>query len=134
MADKGKQIQGIRVYILGEEYRIASEGDPAEVQRVAELVDSKMHELQSRQGSLPRGKVAVLAAMDIAAELLQERQLIDKMLKERQLITERAHESIGQLSRLIDERASLSATQTESSPLERHFRAPVARKQNLPAS
>lgn len=127
MADKGKQIQGVLVHILGEEYRIASEGDPAEVQRVAEYVDRKMRELLSRQGSLPRGKVAVLAAMDIAAELLN-------VLQERQLIAEKAHERIDQLSRLIDERASLSTTQTESSPLERLFRAPVARKQNLPAS
>ena len=94
---------------------------------MAEYVDRKMRELQARQGSLPRGKVAVLAAMDIAAELLN-------VLQERQLIAEKAHERIDQLSRLIDERASLSASQSENSPLERLFRAPVARKQNVPAS
>jgi cell division protein ZapA len=127
MADKGRQVQGVLVHILGEEYRIASEGDPAEVQRVAEYVDRKMRELQARQGSLPRGKVAVLAAMDIAAELLN-------VLQERQLIAEKAHERIDQLSRLIDERASLSVSQPDSAPLERLFRAPVARKQNVPAS
>ena len=125
MADKGRQIQGVVVQILGEEYRIASEGDPAEVQRVAEYVDRKMRELLARQGNLPRGKVAVLAAMDIAAELLN-------VLQERQLITEKAHEKIDRLSRLIDERASLSASQPENAPLERLFRAPVARKQNAP--
>lgn len=127
MADKGRQIQGVLVQILGEEYRIASEGDPAEVQRVAEYVDRKMRELLARQGSLPRGKVAVLAAMDIAAELLN-------VLQERQLIAEKAHEKIDRLSRLIDERASLSTSQTETSSLERLFRAPVVRKQNTPTS
>ncbi|MBI2501617.1 MAG: cell division protein ZapA [Candidatus Latescibacteria bacterium] len=127
MADKGRQIQGVLVQILGEEYRIASEGDPAEVQRVAEYVDRKMRELLARQGSLPRGKVAVLAAMDIAAELLN-------VLQERQLIAEKAHEKIDRLSRLIDERASLSTSQTETSSLERLFRAPVVRKQNAPTS
>lgn len=127
MAEKGKQVQGVLVHILGEEYRIASEGDPGEVQRVAEYVDRKMRELLDRQSSLPRGKVAVLAAMDIAAELLN-------VLQERQLITEKAHEKIDRLSRLIDERASLSASQPENSPLERLFRAPVVRKQNAPTS
>ena len=128
MTDESRQVQGVLVHILGEEYRIASEGDPSEVQRVAEYVDRKMRELLERQGNrLPKGKVAVLAAMDIAAELLN-------VLQERQLITEKAHQKIDRLSRLIDERASLSTSQTETSSLERLLRAPVVRKQNAPAS
>ena len=101
MADDERQVQGAIVRIFDEEYRIG--GDAAQVQQVADYVDRKMREIAEGHGSrLPKGKVAILAAMEITAELF-------KAMQERQMFTSKAHESIGRLTKLVEDRARLSA-------------------------
>jgi cell division protein ZapA (FtsZ GTPase activity inhibitor) len=110
------KIQGVLVQIGGDEYKIG--GNPHEVRSVAAYVDGKIQEILKSQKSRPsKEQVAVLAAMEIAAELM-------RVVGERNAVTQKAHENIDRLSRLVDERAQLfqRRQQKEDSPLERLFR------------
>ena len=113
-----RQVKGTVVQILGDEYTIATEGDAAEVQRVAAYVDRKMQEIASgHSGRIAATQVAVLAAMEITVELF-------RTLKERTALTEKAHQNLDRLNTLIEEQASMSASLAErrSPPLERLYR------------
>lgn len=115
MAENQRQVQGLIVRILDEEYRIG--GDPAQVQQVADYVDGKMREIADAHGSrLPKAQVAILAAMDITAELF-------KAMQERKVFTAKAHESVERLTKLVEERARLSGEDEEGTqrvlPLDR---------------
>ena len=129
MPASDRQIQGVLVQIFGEEYRIASDSGTEEVQQVAAYVDRKMREIADKHGGhLPKAKLAVLAAMDITAELLH-------VMQERTMLAAKARENIDRLTRLVDERASLSSAQTTERgipTLERLFRQPSVTDQDSP--
>ena len=114
-----RDVQGIKVQIFGDEYAIATaEGSIDEVQRVAAYVDQKMREVtETHGGRLPNGRVAVLAAMEIAVELFRAAQ-------ERNMVTEKAHENLERLTELIEARAEMSSVFAErrTSSLERPVR------------
>ena len=58
--------------IYGETYSLRS-ADPADhVHRVAQYVDGKFYDLAKGSPSLPAGKMAVLASLNIADELLRQ--------------------------------------------------------------
>jgi cell division protein ZapA len=62
------------VQIFGREYKIKGYADRDYILRVAEYVDGKMREL-ARNSSLPsHDRLAILAALNIADELWQEKQ------------------------------------------------------------
>ena len=90
------------VQIFGQEYKIRGFEDKSYVERVAGYVDEKMKELARNSSSLPQERLAVLAALNIADELLQEaRRGTDTLLS----IEKRADEMIARLDRcLLSER------------------------------
>jgi len=59
----------VKVQIFGQSYSIAGDLEPAYVQKLAALVDEKMHALADATGTVDTQKVAVLAALSIADEL-----------------------------------------------------------------
>jgi len=59
------------VHIFGEEYPITGASDPAYISRVADYVDKRMKDLASQSRVKSRDRVAILAAMSIASELLE---------------------------------------------------------------
>lgn len=61
------------VKIFGEEYPITGGGDPTHIARVAEYVDTTMREVARLSRSKARDKVAILTALSIASELLDQR-------------------------------------------------------------
>ena len=61
------------VEILGERYTIRGEAEPGYIAEVGRMVDERMRELQAGAPHLSRSRLAVLAAINIADELLQER-------------------------------------------------------------
>ncbi|MBW1720230.1 MAG: cell division protein ZapA [Deltaproteobacteria bacterium] len=65
------------VNIFGEEYPITGVTDPSHISRVAEYVDSKMKEAAQASSVQARDKVAILAAMSMASELLERSDLVD---------------------------------------------------------
>ena len=77
----------ITIQILGQNYTIKTTGDESYIKEVAAYVEAKMNELKdSGMDSSQHLKIAVLACMNIADELLQEKnihkhdnELIDKI-------------------------------------------------------
>ncbi|HUV30210.1 MAG TPA: cell division protein ZapA [Acidobacteriota bacterium] len=62
----------VTVKILGENYPIAASNDVAYISKVADYVDSRMRDVATRSRFQARDKVAILAAMSIASELLEK--------------------------------------------------------------
>ena len=94
------QLCEVDVQLLDEEYRIASDLGAEGTQEVVDFVDAKMREIVARSPPLSRTKVAVLAAMELAAEVVQVR-------KEREELLQQAYENINKLNELIDQRSTL---------------------------
>jgi cell division protein ZapA len=98
-----EQEEPIRVNIFGTEYPIRGDADPTFIEEIAQYVDEKMREV-SKQMSVPSmSKVAILAAMNIAEELLRERSEREKIVSE---LEERAAELSGLLEKELMENAS----------------------------
>ncbi len=66
--------RSVALQILGNEYRVVTEGDEAFLQRVAGLVDETMRRIRERTGSVDSVGVAVLAALNLARELMALRE------------------------------------------------------------
>jgi len=83
--------QTVSVNILGEEYPLKADADRAYIVQVAKYVDTKMKEVLEKVSAKAPGKVAVLAALNIADELFKERAEKEKRLSD---IEERAQSLI----------------------------------------
>jgi len=59
----------VPVTIQGREYRIRGDGDPASMQRAAELLDETMTKVRARSGTADSVDIAVLAALNLANAL-----------------------------------------------------------------
>ncbi len=63
----------VQVQIFGHTYSIRGEADREYILRVAEYVDRKMREITEKLPVASLSKVAILASLNIADELLKER-------------------------------------------------------------
>lgn len=70
------------VKILGEEYPIAATDDAAYISKVADFVDSRMRDVAKRSRSQAKDKIAILAAMSIASELLEKSDSVTRVEKQ----------------------------------------------------
>lgn len=87
------------VEIFGREYKIRGVADDQYIQEVARFVDEKMKEV-SKGSSLPSpDRLAILAALNIADELFQERRRSSEMLSG---IEQKAHKLIGILDQNLE--------------------------------
>jgi cell division protein ZapA len=80
------------VQIFGREYKIKGHADKEYIERMARYVDSKMKELAGNSSLPSSDRLAILAALNIADELFQERTKSKETLssveeRARQLIT-----------------------------------------------
>lgn len=66
-------VQRAQVEILGERYTIRGDADPGYMAEVGRLVDERMRDLASQAPGLPRARLAILAAINLADDLLQQR-------------------------------------------------------------
>ena len=62
------------VTIFGQEYSVRGGSDPEYVRRVAALVDARMRDVARTAHQVSSVRVAILAAMNIADELLRSQQ------------------------------------------------------------
>jgi len=62
--------RSVAICIQGKEYRVRSDGDGAAIERVAAYVDATMDRVRSRTRTVDSRDVAVLAALNIAKDLL----------------------------------------------------------------
>jgi cell division protein ZapA (FtsZ GTPase activity inhibitor) len=70
---------GTEVLIFGERYTLRSEDRAEHLQRVAEFVDGKFHEVAKGSPALPPSKVAVLASLNIADELFKRDEATSRL-------------------------------------------------------
>ena len=96
------------VKILGVEHRIHSSEDPSYTARLAEFVDRKMREVGEKSPILDHSKLAVLAAMDFADELLSMRRRRYSMIGRTNTVTEKLAREVKRES--IDDRSISQAT------------------------
>jgi cell division protein ZapA (FtsZ GTPase activity inhibitor) len=137
MAERGRQIKAVSVQILGEEIPISVE-DPAELQRVteaAEYVRRKERELLAHHGSrLPKNKMAVLVAMEIANELFLMQKLVktqqEKLADAAMQVAETANQRINRMTHALEQlkEAATLDSRTETTATERYRPVPLARK------
>ncbi len=80
------------VKIAGKDYTIAGYDTEAHVQRVAAYVDRKMNEL-SLATRLPQAQLSVLAAMNIADDMLKAHDEINRLRRELEQLRTEAGES-----------------------------------------
>lgn len=62
--------RSVAVRILGHEYRIRSDADEAQVERVARTVDEAMARIRERTGTVDTLDLAILTALNLANDLL----------------------------------------------------------------
>jgi cell division protein ZapA (FtsZ GTPase activity inhibitor) len=67
--------RSVAIRVLGQEYRIRTDADPAELQRVAGLVDETMSRLRDRTGAVDSLDLAMMTAVNLARDLLSERAI-----------------------------------------------------------
>ena len=70
----------IKVNIFGSEYTLVSDDDENYVLRIAKSVDDKMKEIDKTNTLKSPTKVAILAALNFAEELYQERLYREKLI------------------------------------------------------
>ena len=90
-----KSESSTEVVILGGRYQIKSSFSPAFVERTAKLVNEKIYEISRGSGLLANDKVAILACMNLASELL-------KLEEEYQGVKERSKKRLGKVLNLLD--------------------------------
>lgn len=66
-------MQTVTVEIYGEPYAIKTDDDPSYVREVASLVNTKMQEITATGKVVTTSKIAILAALNIADELMKTR-------------------------------------------------------------
>ncbi len=64
--------KSVTVTIYGQDYTLRGDADSTYVEKVASLVDLKMREISSRSELASTSKIAILAAVNLADELLRE--------------------------------------------------------------
>jgi cell division protein ZapA len=67
--------RSVSVRIRGKEFRVLTEGDEESLQRVAGLVDQTMARVERHTGAVDTMDVAMLAALNLARELLELRDV-----------------------------------------------------------
>lgn len=66
--------RSVAVRLRGREFRILTEGDEDRLQRVAGLVEQTMARVERQTGAVDTLDVALLAALNLARELLELRE------------------------------------------------------------
>lgn len=101
------------VKILGHEYRLSSTAaGPDRIEQVAGVLDRRMREVSSKVRRKVPVEIAILAAMEIADEVLEARQRRDRFLAN-------ADEQISLFTRRIESSGSRDLSGDEPPPPHR---------------
>jgi cell division protein ZapA len=86
----GSSSESVRVTIYGDEYSIKGDADGETTKKIADFVNLKINEVQSHVASRDRVKVAILSAMNIAAELMCYKEKCEQYLNKCQELQKKA--------------------------------------------
>ncbi len=98
MTTASKTTTATEVEIFGTVYNVRGEKDPEYLQELAGLVDGRMREIAQQVSTVDTAKIAILAALNIADEVLQCR---NQQEGERVLIEERVTKLTGELEKAL---------------------------------
>jgi cell division protein ZapA len=87
------------VTIFGGEYRVKGPEDSEYVRDVARLVDERMREVADHQNITSQSRVAILASLNLADELLRERRQLERW---HAALEERGRQLAWQLAAAVD--------------------------------
>ncbi len=77
-----EELRSIRVSIFGRDYNIKGGSDEEYIRTLADYVDSVMKDIADKAGSLSSGRIAILAALNIADEMHKERRHFNEFADE----------------------------------------------------
>ena len=89
----------VDVEIFGSVYHVRGEQDREYLEKLAKIVNAKMREIGEHMPVVDTGKIAILAALNLADELLQSNQ---QQEGERVEIMEKVNELAGELSAALE--------------------------------
>jgi cell division protein ZapA len=73
------QKRSVRVTLLGQSYALVTQGEPAEVERLAQQVDLLMHDIARKLPNADSTKIAVLACMHLADKVNDLEQNMNRL-------------------------------------------------------
>lgn len=95
---KTRSTTSIEVEIFGSVYPVRGEHDQEYLRHLAEVVDRKMREIGNHVPTVDTGKIAILAALNLADELAQ---CTEQQEGERVWIMEKVAELTGELTQAL---------------------------------
>ncbi len=99
MTKATKSTTSIEVEILGAAYHVRSGHDPEYLEQLAGMVDQRRREISQHVSTVDSGRIAVLAALNLADELLRcTRQQEGEQVQ----ILEKVAELTGELNAALD--------------------------------
>ncbi len=93
-----KSTTTVEVEIFGATYHVRGDNDGTYLEELASLVDGKMQEIAAHLGTSDRTKIAILAALNIADELVQSGS---DLSAERETAVTKVAELTGELSQAL---------------------------------
>ena len=87
----------ITVNIFGSDYTLVSDGNDSYLKSIAQYLDNKMREIDRSQNLKSSSRLAILAALNIAEELFQEREYTKKLLAQVNEEARRMNQTITEL-------------------------------------
>ena len=100
MADIYDKEKTVKVVIFGEEYTIRGQAESDYIVRIADFVDGKMKEIALKSRNKSPNRIAILAALNIAGELMD---LKESRVKDMSQVEDRAKSILDMLdSKLAD--------------------------------
>lgn len=94
---KSRATTTLPVEIYGTTYHVRAGSDPSHLESLAEIVDGKMREIAGRTATVETSRIAILAALNLADELVRARSQTES--KE---IAEQAHGLLDQLEKALE--------------------------------
>jgi len=77
-----EELNSIRVTIFGRDYNIRGGSDEEYIRTLAGHVDKVMHDIADKAGAISSGRIAILAALNIADDMFKERQNFKELTDE----------------------------------------------------
>ncbi len=80
--ERVKNENQVEIRVFGQTFTVKSDSDPSHIREVAQYVNGKMDEIVKRTRTVSSLNVAILTALNIADDLLREREKRMTLLKE----------------------------------------------------
>ncbi len=104
-----------RVNIFGREYTIRGAGSPAYISEIAHYVDMKMRQMTDDATMASTAKVAIFAALNIADELYQKRDMFEELEESQSSELTHLADRIEQVLSEVSHSSQLSASEHSDS-------------------